>query len=52
MALAAHLKHRAGDKAYMLDVICTLTLGTHYYFAKGFVAPKTQRAKHTVVLDN
>jgi len=35
-----HLKFRAGDKQFMLDVLSTLTDRNHAYFAKDYLPPK------------
>jgi hypothetical protein len=39
-SLMMHLKHRAGDKDFMLDVISTVTDRNHAYFAKDYLPPK------------
>ena len=48
-----HLKLRDGDKAFMLDVISTLTSGNHIYFNKDYVPPKrVSTATPDVNIDN
>ena len=39
-SLMTHLKFRAGDKQFMLDVLSTLTDRNHPYFAKDYLPPK------------
>ena len=51
--LVTHLKLREGDKAFMLDVISTLTQGNHIYFNKDYVPPKrVSAAMPDVNIDN
>ena len=38
--LMEHLKHSAGDKAFMLDVLSTVTDRNHPFFAKDYLPPK------------
>ena len=38
--LMDHLKHSAGDKAFMLDVLSTVTDRNHPFFAKDYLPPK------------
>ena len=38
--LMLHLKNRAGDKQFMLDVLSTVTDRNHAYFAKDYLPPK------------
>jgi hypothetical protein len=35
-----HLKLRPADKAFMLDIIATVTDRNHRYFAKDYLPPK------------
>lgn len=37
--LALELQRGQANRQWMLDVISTLTNGTHYYFSKGFIPP-------------
>ena len=39
-SLMMHLKLRAGDKQFMLDVLSTVTDRNHAYFAKDYLPPK------------
>ena len=39
-SLMLHLKNRAGDKQFMLDVLSTVTDRNHAYFAKDYLPPK------------
>ena len=48
--LVTHLKERAGDKAFMLDVIATLTQGSHTYFSKDYLL--TNRVPAVMFDDN
>jgi hypothetical protein len=46
-SLMNHLKCRPADKAFMLDIISTVTDRNHRYFAKDYLPPK----KHTAIKD-
>ena len=39
-SLLTHLKFRAGDKQFMLDLLSTVTDRNHAYFAKDYLPPK------------
>ena len=48
--LVTHLKEREGDKAFMLDVISSLTQGSHTYFSKDYLL--TNRVPAVMFDDN